>query len=84
MDALQAEVQEMNSLLTNAEASQREAEMAHELELRRLQLELENKTRELNAAKEQMNDVSAEFQKYKVRPTPPIGCSKTFRADRTS
>ena len=57
----------MNSLLTNAEASQREAEMAHELELRRLQLELENKTRELNAAKEQMNDVGAEFQKYKVR-----------------
>lgn len=66
MEALQAEVQELTGLLTHAEATQREAEMAQDLELRRLQLELETRSRELATAKEQVQLVNVDFQKYKV------------------
>ena len=60
------DVQELQRLLTNAEASQRENDIAHDLELRRLRLELEQQARDLQASKDQAQDLSVEFQKYKV------------------
>lgn len=63
---METQIQEQNQLLTNADATQREGEIAHDLELRRLRFEIERLNRELQAAKDQTHATATEFQKYKV------------------
>lgn len=65
-EQLEMDQAELQRLLTNAEATQRENDISHDLELRRLRFELEQQGRDLQAAKEEAQSTAVEFQKYKV------------------